>query len=184
MSHTILRLPAVRSRTGLSRTAIYRRMKCGTFPRSIHLGSSRTTGWIEAEIDDWTEGQIRRACGETIATAIEQTDGLLGGLGAGEAKKASASCMPAVSEAPIEPINARSPSYEQRPNAPRFRGRRMNPEKDPWTDLLIAGFRVDCEKENMTDMDALFAWRMGIEAYKAFRRLGGTLPHDIRRNKR
>jgi hypothetical protein len=30
----------------------------------------------------------------------------------------------------------------------------MNPEKDPWADLL-AGFREDCEKENMTDMDAL-----------------------------
>jgi hypothetical protein len=41
----------------------------------------------------------------------------------------------------------------------------MNPEKDPWADLL-AGFREDCEKENMTDMDALCAWRMGIEAYK------------------
>jgi hypothetical protein len=53
----------------------------------------------------------------------------------------------------------------------------MNPEKDPWADLL-AGFREDCEKENMTDMDALCAWRMGIEAYKAFRRLGGTLRHD------
>jgi hypothetical protein len=51
---------------------------------------------------------------------------------------------------------------------------KQSPEKDPWADLL-AGLRENCEKENMTDMDALCAWRMGIEAYKAFRTQGGTL---------
>lgn len=64
MTHQILRLPAVQARTGLSRTAIYRRMKLGQFPRSIPLGSVRTTGWIEAEIDEWIAEHIRRARAE------------------------------------------------------------------------------------------------------------------------
>ena len=32
MPHTILRLPTVKARTGLSRSTIYHRVSCGTFP--------------------------------------------------------------------------------------------------------------------------------------------------------
>jgi predicted DNA-binding transcriptional regulator AlpA len=59
---------------GLSKTLIYGRMKDGRLPRSIHLGSSRTTGWIEAKIDRWIGEHIRRARSDT---AIEQADGVL-----------------------------------------------------------------------------------------------------------
>lgn len=53
----MLRLPAVKARTGLSRSTIYLRILKGTFPRPISLGG-RAVGWIEAEVDDWLNRQI------------------------------------------------------------------------------------------------------------------------------
>lgn len=62
MTHTILRLPAVKARTGLSRSTIYLRISEGTFPRPVQLGV-RAVGWLDAEIDDWLDNQIKsRAC--------------------------------------------------------------------------------------------------------------------------
>lgn len=60
MSHVILRLPAVKARTGLSRSSIYLRVSEGTFPPSISLGA-RAVGWIEQEIDDWVWRQVEAA---------------------------------------------------------------------------------------------------------------------------
>ncbi len=57
MTHTILRLPSVKSRTGLSRSTIYLRIAEGTFPRPVSLGG-RAVGWIEAEIQDWLQRRI------------------------------------------------------------------------------------------------------------------------------
>lgn len=57
MTTKILRLPNVKTRTGLSRSAIYSRMAEGNFPRAISLGP-RTVGWVESEIDDWLNQQI------------------------------------------------------------------------------------------------------------------------------
>ena len=57
MSYSILRLPAVKARTGLSRSTIYLRISEGIFPKQIHLGS-RAVGWVETEIDEWLEQQI------------------------------------------------------------------------------------------------------------------------------
>ncbi len=57
MTHTILRLPAVKTRTGLSRSTIYLRVSQGTFPQSVSLGT-RAVGWVEAEIQEWLERQI------------------------------------------------------------------------------------------------------------------------------
>lgn len=70
MAQTILRLPAVKARTGLSRSSIYLRMAQGTFPQSISLGE-RAVGWIEAEIEDWLSRQIAhsRPCGPAAAAA-------------------------------------------------------------------------------------------------------------------
>ena len=58
MQTTILRLPAVKVRTGLSRSTIYLRISKGTFPAPISLGGGRAVGWIDAEIQDWLEKQI------------------------------------------------------------------------------------------------------------------------------
>ena len=49
MATEILRLPAVKARTGLSRSTIYQRVREGTFPRPINLGK-RAVGWVESEI--------------------------------------------------------------------------------------------------------------------------------------
>jgi prophage regulatory protein len=57
MTHTILRLPAVKTRTGLSRSTIYLRVSQGTFPRPVHLGG-RAVGWVEEEIQSWLAERI------------------------------------------------------------------------------------------------------------------------------
>ncbi len=57
MATIILRLPAVKARTGLSRSTIYLRISEGRFPKAISLGG-RAVGWIESEINDWLNQQI------------------------------------------------------------------------------------------------------------------------------
>jgi len=53
----ILRLPAVKTRTGLSRSTIYLRVAEGRFPKPISLGA-RAVGWVDAEVEAWLAGQI------------------------------------------------------------------------------------------------------------------------------
>jgi prophage regulatory protein len=57
MLHTILRLPAVKTSTGLSRSTIYLRIAQGTFPKPVGLGG-RAVGWLESEIQEWLERRI------------------------------------------------------------------------------------------------------------------------------
>ncbi len=57
MMHTILRLPAVKTSTGLSRSTIYLRIAQGTFPKPVCLGG-RAVGWLEAEIQEWLRQRI------------------------------------------------------------------------------------------------------------------------------
>lgn len=57
MKHRILRLPAVKQSTGLSRSTIYLRVAQGTFPRPVSLGG-RSVGWLEHEVDEWVQRQI------------------------------------------------------------------------------------------------------------------------------
>ena len=57
MVTNILRLPAVKTRTGLSRSTIYLRVSQGTFPKSVSLGA-RAVGWVESEIQEWLQRQI------------------------------------------------------------------------------------------------------------------------------
>lgn len=59
MAKSILRLPAVKARTGLSRATIYARMSQGTFPKQIPLGE-RAVGWVEGEIEEWLARQIEQ----------------------------------------------------------------------------------------------------------------------------
>jgi len=58
MSRVVLRLPKVTRKTGLSRSTIYRRIAEGKFPKPIQLGTSRSVGWLEADIEQWIETQI------------------------------------------------------------------------------------------------------------------------------
>ena len=55
--HTILRLPAVMTRTGLSRSTIYLRVAQHSFPRPIALGG-RAVGWVEREVEEWLTQKI------------------------------------------------------------------------------------------------------------------------------
>lgn len=57
MTTAILRLPAVKTRTGLSRSTLYLRVSQGAFPKPVSLGG-RAVGWVESEIQEWLERQI------------------------------------------------------------------------------------------------------------------------------
>lgn len=62
MSDTILRLPAVKTRTGLSRSTIYAFVDSGKFPKPISLGA-RAVGWLDAEVDAWVDRRIEQSRG-------------------------------------------------------------------------------------------------------------------------
>jgi prophage regulatory protein len=57
MADMILRLPAVKARTGLSRSSIYLRVAEGKFPKPISLGA-RAVGWVDSEVNAWVADQI------------------------------------------------------------------------------------------------------------------------------
>ena len=57
LSESILRLPAVRAATGLSRSTIYARIAAGTFPKPIPLGT-HAVGWPSSEIQAWVQQRI------------------------------------------------------------------------------------------------------------------------------
>ena len=57
MATTILRLPAVKTRTGLSRSTIYLQIADGTFPKPISLGL-RAVGWLETDIEAWLAARV------------------------------------------------------------------------------------------------------------------------------
>jgi prophage regulatory protein len=56
---SLLRLPIVRERTGLSRSAIYQGVQRGAFPAPIQLGTGRAVAWASSEIDQWIADRIR-----------------------------------------------------------------------------------------------------------------------------
>jgi prophage regulatory protein len=58
----LIRLPKVKSITGLSKSTIYARIAEGTFPKQIPLGS-RLVVWVEADIQNWINEQILAARG-------------------------------------------------------------------------------------------------------------------------
>jgi len=59
MNYTVLRLPAVKSLTGLSRSTIYAAVKRGEFPTPIPLGA-RAIGWLSTELDAWIQSKAVR----------------------------------------------------------------------------------------------------------------------------
>lgn len=57
MTKKILRLPDVIEKTGLSRSTIYLRMSCDSFPAAVPLGG-RAVGWLENELEVWIDEQV------------------------------------------------------------------------------------------------------------------------------
>lgn len=49
---TVIRLPEVLRRIGVSRSKLYADIKNGAFPHPISLGA-RAVGWLDTEVDDW-----------------------------------------------------------------------------------------------------------------------------------
>ena len=57
-----IRLPQVRSITGLSKSTIYARIAEGAFPKQISLGP-RLVVWVESDIQKWIAEQVAAARG-------------------------------------------------------------------------------------------------------------------------
>jgi len=53
----IIRLKTVLSRTGLSRSTIYRKIAEGTFPAQLKI-SANGTGWHESDINRWIDDPV------------------------------------------------------------------------------------------------------------------------------
>lgn len=54
---TVLRLPDVVKRTGVSRTRIYEMMEAGRFPKPIKIGA-RAIAFIADEVDGWVADRM------------------------------------------------------------------------------------------------------------------------------
>lgn len=53
-----LRFNAVRDRTGLSRSTIWRLERTGGFPQHRRL-STNAVGWLERDVNDWVEARLK-----------------------------------------------------------------------------------------------------------------------------
>ena len=70
MLNSILRLPEVKSLTGLSRSTIYLRIKKGTFPPPISLGA-RAVGWPSYEVNILNRARISGVTEDELRCLIE-----------------------------------------------------------------------------------------------------------------
>ncbi len=57
-----LRLAGVLATVGMGRTAVFDRVRAGSFPKPIKVG--RATVWSEREVQDWMRAQIAANRGE------------------------------------------------------------------------------------------------------------------------
>lgn len=75
---SLLRLPAVLARVGVSKATLHRWMKAGMFPQSVALTPTRSTvAWSAAAVDAW------------IASKLAANDGTFDGTCANEASYAA-----------------------------------------------------------------------------------------------
>lgn len=58
MVNSILRLPAVKKSTGLSRSTIYAKLSKREFPAPVVLGP-RCVGWLESEVQAWIAERVK-----------------------------------------------------------------------------------------------------------------------------
>jgi prophage regulatory protein len=56
--NTIIRLPQVKQRTGLSRSTIYSLIKSGLFKTPIILGA-RAVGWLDSDVDEFIAERVK-----------------------------------------------------------------------------------------------------------------------------
>lgn len=73
MIQRILRLPQVKTFSGLSRSTIYLRISEGLFPRPLQLGR-RMVGWPEAEIAALNAARIRGESEDDIRSLVRSIE--------------------------------------------------------------------------------------------------------------
>jgi len=66
MPTNVLRLPAVMARTGFSRSAIYKMVAVGSFPRPVLL-HVRAVGWIESDVEAWLQSRVAASRAQAIS---------------------------------------------------------------------------------------------------------------------
>jgi len=73
MATTVLRLPAVKARTGLSRSSIYLHISEGTFPKPIPIGI-RAVGWPDHEIEELNAARIASCSDDEIRALVSKLE--------------------------------------------------------------------------------------------------------------
>jgi prophage regulatory protein len=68
MPKKLLRMPEVEQRTGLSRSAVYLKMKAKQFPASVQVGP-QITAWLESDVDAWIDAQVCASRGTMTSVA-------------------------------------------------------------------------------------------------------------------
>ena len=62
MAEELLRLPAVKARTGLSRSSLYEMVRAKAFPAPIRpYGTKAMVAWVASEVDSWVDERVRAA---------------------------------------------------------------------------------------------------------------------------
>ena len=73
MNHTILRLPAVKSESGLSRSTIYLRISQGLWTKPVPLGA-RAVGWPSDEVAAINAARIAGKKDDEIRALVEKLE--------------------------------------------------------------------------------------------------------------
>jgi prophage regulatory protein len=68
---SILRLPAVLKRVGLSRSSVYKMLKEQQFPASTRVGKS-AVGWLDSQIQAFIEARANGKSWQEVAAANDQ----------------------------------------------------------------------------------------------------------------
>ncbi|MBU0657165.1 MAG: AlpA family phage regulatory protein [Gammaproteobacteria bacterium] len=69
MKRTILRIPAVKNESGLSRSTLYLRIKDGLWTKPVSLGA-RAVGWPSDEVEAINAARISGKSNEEIRTLV------------------------------------------------------------------------------------------------------------------
>ena len=73
MKRTILRLPAVKSESGLSRSTIYLRVSQGLWTKPVSLGA-RAVGWPSDEVDALNTARIAGCTDDEIRILVAKLE--------------------------------------------------------------------------------------------------------------
>lgn len=69
---SFLRLPEVKSVTGLSKSSLYSLIRANDFPAPVHLGP-RTVAWVKSEVRQWAAARISKSRSESPYTGERRT---------------------------------------------------------------------------------------------------------------